>query len=354
MSSNKPASVTNDIFMKRFDEYVALADKYVNKYFCMAAGDNINREQKNIYEAMLYSLQAGGKRIRPVLALAVADYAADLTGRDRDCLRDSVAPFAAAIEMIHTYSLIHDDLPCMDDDDFRRGKPSNHKKFGEAHAVLAGDGLLNIAFEILNIGLVERISSFNAEISNLYAAVCGTRQGTKLSALSDPANPFSCISGYARAMKLVGECSGCGGMIGGQIIDIEAEPDERELSLEQLNRLHELKTGALIRAAILSSAFACGIPEDICDKLDKYAIMLGRSFQITDDILDVESTSEDMGKTVGKDERDSKSTYVTLYGKERAKAEVAKLTGEMTGIFVNDPAGEFFVDFAVFIQNRRS
>ena len=227
---------------------------------------------EKILDSMRYSVYAGGKRIRPVLMLA----SCELFGANSD----DVLPFACALEMIHTYSLIHDDLPAMDNSDLRRGKKTNHIVFGEAMAVLAGDGLLNYAFE------------------------------TMLSAKCNPMNVL-------HAASYIAKCSGISGMIAGQVIDIESE--NTQISKETLRTLHEKKTGALIRAAVVCGGIIGGATEDDLLALETYALNLGLAFQIKDDILDVEGTSNELGKPVGGDFRLNKNTYVSLYGLTEAK-----------------------------------
>lgn len=281
---------------EKYREYIE--DKllqFVNKY----EQTEDTKLQKTVFKAMKYSLEAGGKRVRPVLCLAVAE----MFGKRKE----DVLPFAIALEFIHTYSLIHDDLPCMDNDDYRRGKLTNHKVFGEEFAVLAGDGLLNLAFEVMADGLKERVES---------------------------GDDVSQLSVYSKAMSEVVRCSGSRGMIGGQIIDLESEA-AGEISLDTLNRLHELKTGALIRASIMTSAYVSGCSDEQCGLLEKYAYLLGRSFQIKDDVLDFEGTAETLGKTPGKDIAEGKATYVTLYGLDAAKKELDMLLSEMNCLMEN-------------------
>lgn len=229
-------------------------------------------------EAMAYSLKAGGKRLRPLLALAAGEMAG-LT-------EVQVMPMACALEMIHTYSLIHDDLPAMDNDDLRRGRPTSHKVFGEAMAILAGDALLNEAMLLL-------ISSYG-----------GTAQG-------------------ALAAAMVARQSGKDGMIGGQVLDMEGET--QRAALADLETMHRLKTGALIEAALSAPLVLAGKSKKDLDKVLTLGRDIGILFQIQDDILDVESDSLTMGKTVGKDARDHKSTYVTILGLDEAKRRMHAL-----------------------------
>lgn len=240
-------------------------------------------------DAARYSLLGGGKRLRPVLLLAVMEM---LSGDPASV--DLAMPFAAAIEMIHTYSLIHDDLPCMDDDQLRRGQPTCHVAFGEAIAVLAGDLLLNRAAELM-LGQI------------------------------DPHHP-----GTVAAARIIMRASGEQGMIGGQVLDLQAE--NRRISLDALRRLHRMKTGALLLAPLQAAIELVRPMEDqsnlrhltISERAQAYAALVqygeaaGLAFQIQDDILDGSSSSDVMGKTIGKDERDLKSTYVTLLGRDQA------------------------------------
>ena len=230
-------------------------------------------------EAMLYSLMAGGKRLRPVLLMATAEA---LGKKGYNYL-----PVACGLEMIHTYSLIHDDLPCMDNDDLRRGKPTNHKVFGEAMAVLAGDGLLTLAFEVM------------LEQRNVPAEV------------------------LVETVREVAMCAGNFGMVGGQALDLAAEG--KTLSAEELRTLHGGKTGAMFIAAVRGGAHLAGASEKELLALTRFADLFGLAFQITDDIMDFESDAVTMGKPAGSDEKNNKSTYVTLYGLEAAK-ELAKKT----------------------------
>ena len=234
--------------------------------------------QKQLFEAMEYSLLAGGKRLRPVFAFEFC----------RMCGREwqAAAPFAAAVEMIHTYSLIHDDLPSMDNDDFRRGRPTNHKVYGEAMAILAGDALLTDAF-----------------------AVASTAQ------LPDPGD-------MAFAVGVLAESAGSLGMVGGQVLDILAE--ERECTEEDVLAIQDRKTGALINAACVLGVIAGGGTEEQVDAAAKFAAGLGLAFQIRDDMLDVIGTAEEMGKGVGTDA--SKNTFVRLYGLEKCEELVQKYT----------------------------
>ncbi len=238
--------------------------------------------QKKIYESMRYSLNAGGKRVRPLLMVAVFEMF-------RSNEEDVIIPLACAVEMIHTYSLIHDDLPSMDDDDYRRGQLTNHKVYGEAMAILAGDALLNKAVE----------------------TVLQNRALTNLS----PEVTLSCL-------KILMRSAGTEGMIGGQVTDMFVA----ERSLEYLEYMHRLKTGALIRAACQIGAVAGGALEDEISKITQYADYLGLAFQIKDDILDVTAEESDLGKPTGSDEKNDKLTYVTLLGLAKSERLLEQYT----------------------------
>lgn len=237
----------------------------------------------HIYDAMRYSSLSGGKRIRPIL-LQLAYEAVGGKGANID-------PFLCAIEMIHTYSLIHDDLPAMDDDDFRRGMETNHIKFEEWTAILAGDALLNRAFEVM-----------------LAAA------------LKDP-NPA-----YVEAAHILSVASGIRGMIGGQVIDIMSEG--QDVHHDTVEFIHRNKTAALMVAPVDMGAVLGGATSEVKEALHQFAFNIGMAFQIADDILDLTSTEEDLGKPINRDIEKKKATYVSVHGLEKAKAEVERLTTE--------------------------
>jgi geranylgeranyl diphosphate synthase type II len=231
-----------------------------------------------IYDAMRYSLFAGGKRLRPILLMAAAD-AAGAKGTD-------YLPVACGLEMIHTYSLIHDDLPAMDDDDYRRGKLTNHKVFGEGMAILAGDALLTQAFEVI---------------------------------LSQPGVEAQTLASVA---KEIAAAAGPAGMVGGQAVDLFSEG--KTLDYETLRYMHQAKTGALFRAALRAGGMLAGATEQRINALTEYAEQFGLAFQITDDILDVTGTQAEIGKPVGSDARNDKATYVTLYSLDTARQLAAQ------------------------------
>lgn len=267
---------------------------------------------RTVIESMKYSLTAGGKRVRPVLVLEFA----------RLCggTEEAAMPFACAIEMIHTYSLIHDDLPCMDDDDMRRGKPTNHKVFGEAAAVLGGDALLTLAFETV---------------------------------LSEKAVRLNGFEKCALAGRLLASCAGAEGMIGGQIIDLESEG--KSVAIDRLRLMDRLKTGALIKAACLLGCISAGASDEQKKAAAEYAECIGLAFQIVDDMLDVTSDEATLGKPIGSDAENDKSTYVSLLGLEKCRSLVAELTDEAVSslsAFGGDTS--FLSDFAGKLRDRRS
>ncbi len=238
-----------------------------------------------LIKSMKYSLEAGGKRVRPRL---VMEFNALCGGKNETAL-----PFACAVEMIHTYSLIHDDLPCMDNDDLRRGKPSNHKVFGEDTALLAGDALLTLAFEIL--------------ASDKTAKLAGEKASR-------------------RAVNVLAKYAGCKGMAGGQMIDLLSE--NRSVPVETIFELIEKKTGNLIQAACELGCIAANADEEKIKAASEYGKNIGYAFQIQDDILDLTSTDEVLGKPVGSDEENQKSTLVSLLGIERCKELVREYTSQ--------------------------
>lgn len=259
--------MAND-FQCSLKQYQTAVESYLDTFFT----DTL--PQKQLFDAMRYSLLAGGKRIRPVLVLEFCR----ICGGDWE----KALPFAAAIEMVHTYSLIHDDLPCMDNDDYRRGKLTNHKVFGEAQAVLAGDALLTAAFD--TIASAEASPEVRIQIVRILADAAGEK-----------------------------------GMVGGQILDIDGE--NRKLSEEQVHTIHRLKTGALISAACRMGAAAGGATAEEMLAAKEYAEAIGLAFQIRDDMLDVMGDAAKLGKATGMDV--NKNTFASLYGIERCKDLIA-------------------------------
>ncbi len=282
-------------FSLKHEEYITEINK------CLEA--SLSDKDGVIYDAMRYSLLCGGKRVRPVLSMACAE----ALGGDTSiaCI------LGCAVEMIHTYSLIHDDLPCMDDDTMRRGRPTNHVIFGETTAVLAGDALLNYACEFL----------INSKLDDKKTI---------------------------RALGVLYSASGAEGMIGGQILDMDAEinkPDAKELEL-----LHKKKTGALINAAASMGAIAAGKE---LDALNGYSSSLGLAFQICDDILDIEGDEEKLGKHVNSDKKNNKTTFTTLYGIDGARKMLVNETDKaIKSLKFLDEKGDFLREYALYLLNR--
>ncbi len=262
--------------------------------------------QDEVVQAMRYSLSNGGKRIRPVLCLEFAK----LCGADRYSALD----FACAVEYMHTYSLIHDDLPCMDDDDMRRGKPSCHKQFSEATALLAGDALLTHAFQIIS----------DSELDD---------------------------SKKAAACSLLAQNGGALGMIGGQVLDLKYESEAPDI--RQILSVHRLKTGALISAACLLGCIAAGAGEDRIAAASAFAYHLGTAFQIKDDILDITGSSEILGKPIGSDAENQKTTYVTIKGIKESQKDVERLTqAAVSSLAAFEGNTDFIITLARYLVNR--
>ncbi len=289
-------------FLEELQSKIVEVNRSLNKYL-----EEKDCPQSTIYKAMNYSLHAGGKRIRPVIMLSCAEL---LDGET-----DKIMPFACAIEMIHTYSLIHDDLPCMDNDDLRRGKPTNHKVFGEAMAVLAGDGLLNTAFETI---------LKNSEVTpNMTLA----------------------------ALSILTESAGINGMIGGQVIDIESEG--KTIDTITLMSLHMHKTAALIMASAKIGALLAGGGKEDLLAVEEFSRYLGIAFQIKDDILDVLGSTETLGKTIGKDDESKKSTFVTVYGLEKAEKMLEDYTDKaIESLSKYGAKAEFLINLSKFLLDR--
>ncbi|MCM1155610.1 MAG: polyprenyl synthetase family protein [Roseburia sp.] len=261
--------------------------------------------QKTVVEAMNYSILAGGKRLRPMLMAQIYE----MFGGSGE----AIYPFMAAIEMIHNYSLVHDDLPAMDNDEYRRGRKTTHVIYGEGMAVLAGDGLLNYAFETA-------VKAFEkAESIDEYQRI-------------------------ARSLAILGRKAGIYGMIGGQCADIEAEDAGKDVSKELLLFIHEHKTAALIQAAMTIGAVMAGADEEQITAIEKCAYNIGVAFQIQDDILDVTGSQEVLGKPVGSDEKNNKITYVTICGLEKSAQTVASLSKEAIRILASFPERSPFLE----------
>jgi len=267
-------------------------------------------EPQSIHTAMRYSLFAGGKRIRPVLAIAAAEAISDCPAGIEDA--------AATLELVHTYSLIHDDLPALDNDDLRRGRPTCHKVFGEAMAILAGDGLLTLAFEVLS-RLPHRSAEQRIHMVQELSSAAGT----------------------------------VGGMIGGQVQDIEGEGRQPTAAL--LETIHKSKTGALLRASVRIGAIYAGANAEQLAALSEYGEHIGLAFQIVDDVLDMEESSEALGKTAGKDQAQQKITFPAVYGLERSRsmAEEERLAAHRA-LRIFDDRAERLRQIADFIVQRRA
>ena len=290
------------MFMELWKKRVAL----VEKNLLIELKKNPAIEEK-LFNAMQYSLMSGGKRLRPILLMAAAD---SINGSGEKFLT-----VASAIEMIHTYSLIHDDLPAMDNDDYRRGKLTNHKVFGEATAILAGDALLTLAFEVIT-----RQENISPEI-------------------------------LLKVVQEISTAAGAAGMVGGQSIDLESEG--KKISMSTLQKMHLGKTGALFKAAIRSGAILAGANSQQLDALTIYAEKFGLAFQITDDILDVIGDEKNLGKPVGSDEKNNKSTYVTLTSIDTAKNLAQKAVDDAVDALKNFGAeADFLRELVKFLLGR--
>ena len=279
---------------------------YIESYLSDRIANFPDQPQQELFDAMRYSLLAGGKRLRPIFAF---DFC-------RMCGGDwkNAAPFAAAIEMIHTYSLIHDDLPSMDNDDLRRGRPTNHKVYGEAMAILAGDALLTDAF----------LTAASAQ-------------------LPDPGK-------MSLAISVLAQCAGSLGMVGGQVLDIKSE--ERELSEEEVIAIQSRKTGALVNAACVLGVIAAGGTEAQIEAAAGFAGLLGLAFQIRDDMLDVIGTQEEMGKGVGTDS--AKNTFVRLHGLEKCEELVERYTAQAIGLLSVFPDAAYMTELARSLTSRKN
>lgn len=263
-----------------------------------------------LFKSMRYSVFAGGKRLRPILILAACEM---FGGNDK-----KAAPFACAMEMIHTYSLIHDDLPAIDNDNFRRGRLTNHKAFGENIAILAGDALLSYAFEVMA----------NAVAKN-----------------TDEAS--------AKALQSIAFGAGINGMVSGQVVDVISEG--KKLEKREMDFIHINKTAAMIVASVKAGAYLGGAKQEDVDNLEKAALKLGLAFQIQDDILDVTGTFEELGKPLHSDEKNEKATYVSMFGLERSTEIVEELSGDAENIFMSfGEKGRFLAELTKYLVKRRS
>lgn len=265
-----------------------------------------------LWDAMKYSVGAGGKRVRPLLTLEFAK----LCGAEPQ----KALPFACAVEFIHTYSLVHDDLPCMDDDDMRRGKPSNHIVYGEDNALLAGDALQSLAFEVMLCD----------ETLNLVTA-----------------------QRAAKAACVLARCCGADGMVGGQVIDLQYEDKNADEAV--ISKIHLLKTGALIESACLMGCVVAGADDEKLKAASKYALSIGLAFQLVDDVLDVTSTSAELGKPVNSDVENNKSTLVSIYGVDECMRRAKALTEEaVSALDVFEGDTTFLKDFAYKLISRKN
>ncbi len=293
--------------MNNFEKYQTLIETALKNYLPQG-----KYTEQTLIDSMEYSLMCGGKRIRPLLTLLFCE----MCGEDIE----KALPYACAVEMIHTYSLIHDDLPCMDDDDFRRSKPSNHKVYGEDMATLAGDAMQSLAFEIMLCdATVQKVGADKA----------------------------------AKAAFTLAKYCGVLGMVGGQVIDIEHE--NKGAGIEILSEMDEKKTAALIKASCEMGCIIAGADETKVKAASTYAHNIGVAFQIVDDILDVTSTSESLGKPVGSDSENNKSTYVSLLGIDKCKELVTTLTNEALdalSAFDNDTSA--LKDLACSLKERKN
>lgn len=289
-------------------EKITLVDAELDRYL---PGED--ERPQSIHKAMRYSIFAGGKRVRPVLMLAACEAVGGNIA--------AAMPAACAMEMIHTYSLIHDDLPAMDDDDFRRGRPTNHKVFGEALAILAGDGLLTEAFKLL----------------------------------SDPR--FAADLPPAARLAVVHEiasCSGTYGMVGGQVVDMESE-GKPDMDLPTVQYIHTRKTGALIKASVVAGALLAGADDQQLASIRRYGEAAGLAFQIADDILDIEGTTEEIGKDAGSDQARGKATYPAVMGVVAAKQEAQAMMDEaMLALESLGDAAEPLREIARYIVERKN
>lgn len=272
--------------------------------------------QKTIFEAMNYSLLAGGKRIRPILMEESYNMFAKANGIENQ----AITAFMSAMEMIHTYSLVHDDLPAMDNDEYRRGKKTTHAVYGETMGILAGDALLNYAFETA-------AEAFSAEDVNVS---------------------------YLKAYQVLAKKAGAYGMIGGQVVDIETEGMSTEqVTIDRLEYIHLLKTAALLESSLMIGAILGGANAEQVSVMEQIGRKVGIAFQIQDDVLDVTSSMEVLGKPIGSDEKNNKVTYVTLVGLEQAQAAVEKLSNEALELVKQLPVeSEFLKETILYLIHR--
>lgn len=303
----------------KVEEKTKEIDDIIQRYLPKEAG-----QQKVILEAVNYSLLAGGKRIRPMIILETYRMFLNANHKKEEAI---VEPFLIAMEMIHTYSLVHDDLPAMDNDQYRRGKLTTHAAYGEAMGILAGDALLNLAYETA-------LSSFQVVEEKLPQT-----------------DWMMYYQRLLRALQLLAKNAGIYGMIGGQVVDVMNV--NNPLSKDQLDFIYDLKTGALLRSSFLIGAILSGVEEEKLKTIEKIAYNVGLAFQIQDDILDVTSTQEVLGKPIHSDEKNQKTTYVTLYGIEESKLMVSKLSQEALTLLASlRVENDFMAELIEFLITR--
>ncbi len=328
-------------------------EEIIKRYLPAEAGP-----QRTVLEAMNYSVLAGGKRLRPML---MQETYRMFGGRGRE-----VEPLMAAIEMIHTYSLVHDDLPAMDNDEYRRGRKTTHAVYGEAMGILAGDGLLNLAWEtamqsfsVAGQGtgrFAPGAESFGEDAAASAPGAECLGRGAETSAQRAEGSAWNAADRMRRvagAVEVLARKAGVYGMIGGQTADIEAE-GARQVSAEQLLFIHEHKTAALIQAAMMAGAILAGADQEQVRQMERCACDIGVAFQIQDDILDVTGTMEELGKPIGSDEKNQKQTYVTIMGMEASVREVERLSREAMEILASVEGDSGFLrELTAFLIHRR-
>ncbi len=292
-------------FEQELKEKVEQVNEVIRRYLPEESG-----HQKRLLEAMNYSMLSGGKRLRPLLMLKTYEMFGGTS--------PVIEPFMAAIEMIHTHSLIHDDLPAMDNDEYRRGRKTTHMVYGEAFGILAGDGLLNYAYETVS-------GAFRME----------------------PDNPA-----VGKALGILASKTGIYGMIGGQSVDVEMEG--KPLNRDQLDFIYRLKTSALIEASMMIGAVLAGASEEMVKQIEKIGSDIGLAFQIQDDILDVTSTMQMLGKPINSDEKNHKTTYVTLKGLDQARMDVEEISARaLAGLDAMPFQDEFLLELVIWLINRK-
>lgn len=296
--------------MHSLKEYKAIVEENLLSYI-----PEVGHYADTVRSAMAYSLEAGGKRLRPALLLATTEFA--------EGSLEEALPYACAMEFIHTYSLIHDDLPAMDNDDLRRGKPTNHKVYGEAMAILAGDGLLNAAFEIM-------YNELNNHIDDLGKMTL-----------------------HAKAGQVISKASGIRGMIGGQTADVENET--KAATAELVSFIEANKTGVLLSAPVVAGLILAGADEDVISDFKSYAEDIGKAFQISDDILDIEGDEKLLGKKLGKDLDAGKCNYACVHGLDDAKKMLHELTDRAKATLAKyGETAQFFIQLADVLESRKA